>query len=273
MIRFAAVLAIAFLAASAVRAQDATPTDRVGDTYELSLRSNRQSTASNGSSGASNSGGALVERVTAIRPDGLELEFDLPADATPQDRARDWQWPVRVLWRSDAGMELLNTAELEQRITAWLTAMNIPREACGQWGFSWTAYKIECDPYSVLDTIKVYDLRTPLDGAGIGAASANGASIIVETPVDEAEVLRDLAEMDAIVSRISGDAPEAAAARAGRAVVQASGTRTVTRESDAEGRPVRQVERVQLETVTASAVTETRTTTQTVTRRLIRTAP
>lgn len=273
MFRFTGVLAAACVAAGGAWAQDTSGPDRVGDVYELTLRNTRQSSTSDGSRGTSSSGGVLIERVVAIRSDGLELEFDLPADATAEDRARNWQWPVQVLWRPDGGTQLLNTDELEARITIWLTAMNIPREACGQWGFTWTAYKIECDPYSVLDTIKAYDLRTPLDGAGIGAASADGASITVETPVDEAEVLRDLAEADAIISRLSGDDPEAAADRVDRAVVQASGTRTVTRESDAAGRPLRQVERVQLETVTASAVTETSTTTQTVTRRLIRTAP
>lgn len=228
------------------------------------MRIQSESLSSGGSSSLSNSGGTLVERVLATRPDGLELEFDLPADATPDERASEWQWPARVLWSETARPVLLNRAELEQRLDAWLTVAEIPRETCDHWFFSWTAFKIECDPDSVLELLTAYDLRSRLDGAGPGPTEG---STRVETALDPDQVRREMAESDRVVAEITGADPltfeQALAARASE---QIAGTETVTREIDAQGRPVRQVRTVRLEISAANGAVEQNTTTQTLTR-------
>lgn len=264
MVRFVGLLAGLLALSGPAWAQQTPPPDRAGDAYELTLRIRSESLSSDGSSSLSNSGGTLVERVLATRPDGLELEFDLPADATPDERASEWQWPARVLWSETAPPVLLNGAELEQRLDAWLTVAEIPREACDHWLFSWTAFKIECDPDSVLELLTAYDLRSRLDGAGPGPTEG---STRVETALDPDQVRREMAESDRVVAEITGADPltfeQALAARASE---QIAGTETVTREIDAQGRPVRQVRTVRLEITAANGAVEQNSTTQTLTR-------
>lgn len=252
MLRFAELLTALLAFSAEASAQQAPPTDRPGDAYELELRVRTESQSTNGSSSTSNSGGALVERVVAVLPEGLELEFDLPADTTPAERARDWQWPARILWSESAPARLLNGPELEQRIEVWLKTGEIPREACGRWFFSWTAFKIECDPNAVLETLKVYDLRSGAHG--------------IEAEVDPDAVRREKAETDVVVGEITGTPVTLEQAVAAHASDQISGTETLVRESDPQGRPIRQVRTVRLEIITADGVVEQSTSTQTVTR-------
>jgi hypothetical protein len=132
--------------------------DRVGDIYELRLESTSETTGDRSSS-SSRSVNTLQERVVALRDDGVELEFDLPADATQEDRSRSWQFPARVLKSVGLPLQLLNGPELETRGRAWLAGAGLTEAACGRWVFTWTAIKIECDPQSVLQILEAFDLR------------------------------------------------------------------------------------------------------------------
>lgn len=262
MLRFGVILTALLALSAEAWAQQAPPPDRPGDAYELNLRIRTESQSTNGSSGKSNSGGALIERVVALHPDGLELEFDLPPDTTPEERAREWQWPARVLWSENAPPRLLNGAEMEQRLDVWLKAGEIPREACGRWFFSWTAFKIECDPNAVLETLKVYDLRS-----GAGPADPAGEPVVIETDVDPEEVRREKAEADVVVAEITGGEPLTfEQALAARASDQISGIETLVREVDSHSRPIQQVRTIRLEITTADGIVEQSTSTQTLTR-------
>src|SRR5688572_10826460 len=86
---------------------------KAGDEFELSRTYETTERSSDGSSGSSDGRDALLERVIAVRDGGLELEFDLPKAATTDDRARSWQFPVRVLRAADGSMQLLNRPDLE----------------------------------------------------------------------------------------------------------------------------------------------------------------
>ena len=110
-------------------------TDRVGDVYDIRLERESEQTG-NGSSGSSRTRMALIERVIERREHGVVLEFDLPPEMSAEDRAREWQFPARVFKSWDGSLELLNSAQLETRMQAWLERGGLDRTACGRWIFT-----------------------------------------------------------------------------------------------------------------------------------------
>ena len=184
---------------------------KVGDTYEI--LNDRESTG-HGPHGGTNSTSdrdAVVERVVAVRGDGLELEYDLPASTSADDRHRQWQLPARVFLPSSGPPQLLDRPALESRIDAWLKWGGLTRAACGHWVFTWNAFRIDCDPQSVLAIANAFDLRPPdLKDGNIyqdpdaaeparviqEAAGPNGATYKAEATVDPARIRRQRAESD-----------------------------------------------------------------------------
>jgi hypothetical protein len=113
--------------------------------------------------------------------------------------------------------QLLNGTELETRVEGWLKAAGLPRTACGHWYFTWNAFRIECDPQSVLKTVQAFDLRSvdvregaayqesDVRGSGTLARKAGGldsAIFSVEMPVDPDAFRRVRAESDVVVGEI-----------------------------------------------------------------------
>ena len=94
----------------------------------------------------------------AARDTGIELEYDLSRDAKAEDRARIWQFPARVFKPSNGPMQLLNASELEARLEVWLKAAGWDRSVCGRWIFTWNAFRIDCDPQSIIKAIEAIDL-------------------------------------------------------------------------------------------------------------------
>lgn len=121
------VLVVSFLPGTITAAAlDAGP--QVGDAYEITRSSEMSMQSDDGSSsGSSRDADMLIERVVAVRAAGLELEYDLPGNATARDRADNWQLPARILRTSEGELKLLNTPELETRIAAWLKRGKIAR--------------------------------------------------------------------------------------------------------------------------------------------------
>jgi hypothetical protein len=276
-------LAVAMLAqAGDVGAQQGPAQDRVGDAYEIRLRNTMETATDDGMSGSSRSGGLLVERVLAVRDDGLELEFDLPPDTSAEDRARDWAWPARMLKMSDGSLHLLNAPELETRIDAWLALGDMSREACGRWIFTWNAFKIECDPQSVISTLAAYDLRIRDLRAGASYAvqggleptplrmdstGPEGSVFVSETQVDADAVRRERAESDVVVAEIMGEPKTLEAALEVRASEQITGTITTTLTVDVEGRVTDRTTVTHLIIRDVAGAVERTTSTQSVERR------
>jgi hypothetical protein len=266
-----------------VRAQQPQFEDRVGDAYEIRLES--VSDRSNGSSGHSHSRFTLVERVIALHAGGIELEFDLPEQALPQDRARTWQFPARVLKSPGRPLQLLNASELEIRVRAWLQRGGMTEAACGRWSFTWTAIKIECDPQSVLQMLEPFDLRlgdlrdgtphsepgargsAPLRKDSLGTA---GATYAAEMEIDPDVVRRERANEDVAIAEMTGKAPLALelALRA-READRISGTIATTLEMDSAGRVTRRRRVTRLEIAGHAGSLERQTTTVVVERRLV----
>ena len=284
MLRSLAVPLILFLQTLDVCAEQPRFEDRAGDAYEIRLESVSE-TSGNGSSGSSRSAEALVERVIALHDSGIELEFDLPEQASPRDRAGSWQLPARVLKSPGHPLQLLNASELEMRVRVWLQSGGMSQAVCGRWVFTWTAIKIECDPESVLQMLEPFDLRLGdlRDGTlhnepgARGSAplrtdslDSGGATYAAEMEIDPDVARRERAKMDVAVAEMSGKAPLALeVALQAREVERFSGTIATTFEVDSAGRVTRRRRITQIEIAGQAGSLERQTRTETVERRLV----
>lgn len=253
---------------------------QVGDVYELTQSYQTTDTASDGSTGSSRGRTELIERIVGLRDGGVELEYDLPSDATPEDRAREWQLPARVFKAADGSRQLLNAAQLEARLDGWLKAAKSDRSACGRWIFTWTAIRIECDPQAIvartaeLDPAaqimqegSVYsDHRAAQDGRIV---QTGRSAFSVTVPIDPGKVRHERAETDVVVSEISRKPIGLEAALRQRAGEQVTGSITVTWETDAGGIARKRVTTSRTEIRREDGVTEKRTGTETVERRRV----
>jgi hypothetical protein len=256
----------------------------VGDTYEIT-KVRDSSTEDNGaSSGSSHDQDTLIERIEAVRPDGLELVFDLPEGTTADERREAWQFPARVFKPTEGPIKLLNAAELESRVDAWLKWGKMTRDACGHWIFTWNAFKIECDPQSVLETIQEFDPTLPdlHDGAiyrdayalraaklAMKSEGSDGRTFTASFAIDPNAVQRDRAQADVVVGEISRKPITLEAALAKRSKEAVSGTIDVQIDADAAGSIRRLTKITKSETKRADGTVETETITETLERRLI----
>lgn len=277
-------LALLWMALDA-RAKSSPAATEVGAEYEISKRYETSQESGGGSSGSSRGQDAILERVIAVRDGGFELEYDLPKGATAEDRARNWQFPARVLKPQDGSMQLLSPAELEVRVEGWLKAAGWTREVCGRWIFTWTAFRIDCDPQSVLKALEAFDLRSAAlqDGAvyqdaqGLAPATLvrtatgpKGATFTVTLEIDPDAVRRVRAESDVVVGEIMRKPVTFEAALLQQANVRVSGTITVTLEADSAGQLKRRTRVTNTVTTGPDGKSEKETATETVERRLVR---
>lgn len=256
---------------------------KAGEQHEIIVSYETSHQGSDGSSGSSSGRDAMLERVIAVSNLGLELEFDLPTDAAEEDRARTWKFPARIFHSSDGTMRLLNGDDLEKRIDRWLAAAEMTREMCGRWIFTWNAFRIECDPESVVADIEAINLlSTDLregavyqqpDTLGSGTLSRisdgpTGATYTVRFAVDPDAVRRSRAESDVVVGEIMQDPVTLEAALDERSNESISGAVEVTFDVDPSGNPTRRTVVTTLETVKPDGVRETDRRIVTVERRL-----
>jgi 8-oxo-dGTP pyrophosphatase MutT (NUDIX family) len=226
----------------------------------------------------------IIERVIGLRRDGLELEYDLPKTSTADARAGYWQFPAGVIKPFGGPMQLLNGPKLEARVDGWLKAAGWTRAICGHWIFTWNAFRIECDPQSVIKTVESFDLRSVdlRDGAPYKETGARGPGKLtrkvagpddtifaVDMPVDPGAVRRARAESDVVVGEIMKKPVTLDAALRERARETVSGTISVAFETDSAGNVRRRTEVTKLNIKGPDDRTETETVTETLERRLI----
>jgi hypothetical protein len=278
------IVAALLLSAGVAGAKTVPEAPQVGDTYQLTLVKDSAQQGSNGSTGSSHDQDTLIQEVTGVRPDGLELQYDLPNTTTAEQRTQNWQFPVRVFKPVAGPAQLLNAPELEARLDGWLKVANVSRTACGHWIFTWNAFRIECDPQSVLKTVEHYDLRSAdlHEGAlyrdsdagspGVLArkpGAVDGETLVVEVPVDPEAVRRARAESDVILGEIMKKPVSLDTALHGRAGEIVSGTISVTFETDSVGNVRRRTKVTKLDIKRPDGRLETQTVTETLERRLI----
>src|SRR5665213_3451626 len=284
LIGFMGIIVALLLPASVAQAGASPRAPQVGDTYEITLTQDSAQYGTHGSSGSSHDKDTIIERVIGLRADGLELEYNLPKDVTADDRAENWQFPARVFKPFRGPAQLLNGPELEARVDRWLKAAGWPRTVCGHWIFTWNAFRIECDPQSVIKTVEAFDMRpTDLrDGApyrepearGPGTlakktAGTDGAEFFVEMPVDPDAVRRARAESDVATGEIMNKPVTLDAALRERARETVSGTISVEFETDSAGDVSRRTKVTKLDIKEPDGQSETQTVTETLERRLM----
>lgn len=249
------------------------------ESYTITRVSDTATEESNGSSSSSHDEDTLVAHVVSRSAEGTEIEYDLPRSTSDDDRARGWQFPARVLKAADGGLQLLNEAEVETRLNVWLSRNSIDRAACGSWIFTWNAFKIECDPKSVLDTLRVFEPDLPelregalytdpnaLAAVPLAAESwEKGVATFSARPSLDVEALRrERARSDVVLGEIMHSPVSLESALKKRAEEQISGTIDVTIEADADWN-LRALRRVQKSrTIQPDGVTVTETTTQSI---------
>lgn len=275
MLRFIAV-AIALLPATT-----AAQPPRIGETYELKMVREMAEKDSAGGESSSYDRDVLIERVIAVRADGLELEYDLPKDS--QDRSSNWQFPVRIFKPLSGPPQLLNRAELEVNLDRWLKDAKWTRDICGHWIFTWNAFQIDCDPENAVKIVAEFDLTSvdARDGAPYSdpAASAsvtlkastghNGTVFVADLTVDPNVVHREDAKSDVVVGEIMRKPVTLEAALAERSKEAVSGTIRVTFDTDTDGSVIRRTRLMKLEIKKPNGQSETRTVTQTLERERI----
>ena len=257
---------------------------RPGDIYEIRIAKETSQKSSDGSSGSSTDRDTMIERIIAARDGGLEVEYDLPRSATAQDRARNWQFPARIFKPAKGPPQLLNQSEMEKRVDRWLKAGKMTRAACGHWIFTWNAFRIECDPLSVipsLSRLEVWpdDLR---EGAEYLEPGANGPAsrvkaqsgstdigYVVETVVDPVAVRRQRAESDVIVAEIMRKPLTLESALSARSAEAISGTIKITFDGNAAGSIQRRTKVTNLEIKGPGERVENQTVTEVVEKKLI----
>ena len=279
-LRMLAVAAASFLFGLGAAAAPPLP----GQEHEIVRRYETSREGSDGSSGSSSGQTSIVERVIAVRDDGVELEYNLPGETTPEERRRQWMLPVRVFKPATGAMELLNRAELETRRDAWLAAAKWTSDVCGRWIFTWNAFRIECDPDAALETIAAYDITSAEIGEGVPyrVAEATVAATLIRTAsgpdgetfralfqVDPEAVRRERAEADIAVGELMRKPVTLEAALAKRANESVSGTITVTIEVDAAGDVRQRTKVAKIETIEPDGTVEAATSTEVIERRTV----
>ena len=241
-----------FFSASHVEASSYEP--KAGDVSKI-VQSYETSSSTNGDSSSSSSGkSALIERVIAVDQGGVELKYDEPLEADGKRKGLNWQLPARIYRPTNGTPTLLNTAELEKRVDPWLKKAKMPRSACGQWIFTWNAFKIECDPASALGIAEQFNLWSPNPAEGqlfsdndsmaavplkIKSSDSNGSVYVAELVVDPEKVKIEKAESAVVVGKIMGEAKSFESALAEQADHQISGTISVTIETGLSGQTIK----------------------------------
>lgn len=269
------------LAAHAQDHQAAEPV--VGDEYRIILNHTNESTRGTGSS-SSRGGHEYVERILAVRAEGVEREFDLPL--APDDEARliGWRFPVRVFDPTQGDLQLLNREEMEARRDLWLEAGEIPIEACGSWIFTWNAFQIDCDAESVLPTIDGLNLQPEelSDGAIFRHAAAleagvlsleksgsNGRTFHVQLSLDPEVLQHEKARSDVVVGELMQTPVSFEDAFAKRTQEQVSGTIELTFEVNSNGQVWRRTTIVTSKTTAVGGGVENAISTEIVERKLV----
>lgn len=250
MRHLAAALVLLLASPGVGAAQPGPPPPHVGDAYGVvrTVKSTQRS-SDESSSFTSTDRDTLLERVVGVRDGGVELEFTLPRGATAEDRSRTWQFPARVFKPSHGPLQLLNRPGMEARIDTWLKAAGMTRTACGRWIFTWNAFRIECDPQTVVETLEQFDMQPGdlRDGALYQepktlrpaplhrSAGGDAATFAVELEVDPDAVRRERAEGDVAAAEIGGKPVTLEAALQARAADSIAGTVKVTFDTDAAG--------------------------------------
>lgn len=240
----------------------------------LRLEYETSSENSDGDTTSSSSGRqALIETFVGETPAGRVFEYDLPRDENQNKKPGFWYFPAKVRERSDGTAELLEIDVIQARIDKWLEDRDIPPEACGTWthggGFP---FKVDCDPYSILDQIAPFQLRIPdvkADGEYTHPQGKTEGILVplpsprsgyaVELPLDEAKARLSEVEHSLILAQMLGLKLSRQQAESDAAKIQFEGSIVVEFDVDRGGLVSRRSETVTMVIARPNAQKEKRT--------------
>jgi hypothetical protein len=248
------------------------PQPRTGDRFTLARRFETKEEKQGESSGSSMDRDVLIERVVEVRGDGLVIDYDLPEGAKAEERARQWEFPARIFEPNVGPPRLLDPAGMSRRVDAWLKRSKLKRSACGRWGFTWTAFKVECDPQSVLKIITVFRLSRGTVHAGdrYQDAHAIAPTVLTQTSTDQDGTLytaqmelnpdlvrQERAESEVVVGEILQEPITLKQALKNQADMAITGTITTLFETDPNGVVVRRTTLTKMKIKDAHGAIET----------------
>lgn len=176
---------------------------------------------------------------------------------------------------------------LETRLQSWLDSAKWDRAVCGRWIFTWNAFRIDCDPQSVLKLIGRFDFGSPelRNGAayqdsealspGIlsrSATNGSGATFVVLMKADPVAVRRARGEADVATGEIMRKPVSLQDALRERAKEEIVGTISVAFDADTAGQVRKRTKVIKLKIKRTDGVLERRETTESIERRLISTS-
>jgi hypothetical protein len=216
---------------------------QVGDTVQILRSFQTEEHDNRGSNGTTSDTDGMTERVVAMRDGGLELEYDITNEG---DRSSSWQFPARVFKPAHGPLKLVNAAELESRVDGWLKSGGMTRAACGHWIFTWNAFRIECDPQTVLHTIQALQIEPEelREGAAFTLPEARAPAPLVKKSerrytaaltLDPERVRKQRADNDIAIAELNRTPLTPDAARRNHAGEIISGTIGVTFDLNADG--------------------------------------
>lgn len=278
------ILALLIVSINPGNAQPADLSEQVGNIYEIKYSYETSRKTGDQSSGRSSGTNLLIERIIAINEESIDLEYDISLNPSEEDRAREWKLPAKVRRNNDGTLLLLNTDEMEIRITKWLEKASWTREVCDQWIFTWNAFKIECDPQSALELITSYDLNSnnfdptkPYENKF--ASHAGKLQLLANTPegktyhtkleLNPQIIKTELAETQLIIGQITGKEITIEDAQKEQALKSISGNIQIKLDVDNEGRLIKRTEVFNIKTIEDDGTIKTETKTNILSRSLI----
>jgi hypothetical protein len=254
---------------------------KAGDAFELVQRYETSGQTNGNDTSSSGGHSTLIERVIRVDENGIELEYDVPPNDDGQPDGSNWQFPARIYRPTNGSPTLQNTAELEKRVDPWLTKSKMSREACGNVIFTWTVFKIECDPTSAIAIVEPFNLwllnlsegglysdEDALVAVPLRLKSNNQDGLVyaAELAVNPEKVKISKAETDVIVGKVLRKPKSYEDALASQADHIISGTISVTIEASSSGQITKRTNITKLR-VEADGEVETTSSTVTLERR------
>jgi hypothetical protein len=261
---------------------------RVGAVTIVSRQFETEQSNNRGSTSSTSDNDVLIERVVAVRADGVEFEYDVPRDGGFGSATDSWQFPARVFRPLRGPLQLTNTTELAARVDEWLKRAGFTRAACGRLIFTWNVFRIECDPKSALTTIEALNLQVAdlRDGAAYSdpdavkpatlkraKTSPSGTTYVVEAALDPERLRQQAVRRDLAQAELQGKALNERDAVRAHAGDKISGTMVVTLDVDGDGTVVRRTRRLKIQAETPDGTVEVSTSSEVIARQPAAAAP
>lgn len=214
-----------------------------------------------GSKGSGSGRTVLSERIIQEQDGRVEVEYSILGDLDEVRGNAKWMYPARVLVAPDGTKTLLNADELDARVNDWLKKAEWTREACGQWGFTWTAYQVLCDPQAVIGEIEAQDMRPGIiaDGQAMqlpsfgtfvvlrkGEQDDRGLTYVGTAQIGSEFVRRQIAQSMVVTAQLNGDALSIEQALEQALSIEAEGEVTLTLIVDPQGLIVKRTEEYEM---------------------------